>query len=369
VLKVKRLVAACFVEAAKTTLEHLGTYRLSLSQEGTAGPPDLARTYGDVRRLRDFLQRCANVGQDEIELDMADADKRLLVACCRRSVEVMDLGLSGPRPLSADVAILMRKKRQIVADWALELASHPLLELPLNQLSNGQPQASRALLVRLQQKAKAEKLEQQRALELAREEEVPQNEAMIKVDFGIEDYGTAIDEPVGPPPIDTVSARPAPAASTNLLDTSKVHDPRLRAVIATDLASYAHCVAGGDLRLAEVLLACVVESALLDHVLPRRTEFGLSGPPETWNLKQLLIRVMGERCTARDRSLVAHLFSARTLLRPAVQMVAPSSVTPESFESLREFVQRVLTTDLDYSDDCTPADASRNAPARDPSAQ
>jgi hypothetical protein len=50
-------------------------------------------------------------------------------------------------------------------------------------------------------------------------------------------------------------------------------------------------------------------------------------------------------------------------------MVAPSSVTPESFESLREFVQRVLTTDLDYSDDCTPADASRNAPARDPSAQ
>ena len=112
-----------------------------------------------------------------------------------------------------------------------------------------------------------------------------------------------------------------------------------------------------------------MESALLDHALPRRAELGLSGPPETWNLKQLLTMIMGDRCTTRDRSLIGNLFSARTLLRPAVQLVAPTSVTPEGFDSLRQFVQRAMT-DLHYSEDsCAAADPSQDAPAKDPAAQ
>jgi hypothetical protein len=181
-------------------------------------------------------------------------------------------------------------------------------------------------------------------------------------------FGMGTKDPAGPQQSDTATPAPAAAAPTRLLDSNKVHDSRLRDLINTDLASYARCVAEGDYRLAEVLLGCVMESALLDHALPRRTELGLSGPPETWNLKQLLTIVMGDRCTTRDRSLIGNLFSARTLLRPAVQLVAPTSVTPEGFESLRQFVQRAMT-DLLYTEDSAAADPSRDAPAKDPAAQ
>ena len=52
-VQVKKVVAVCFLEAVKMTLDHLGAYRLELSQQGMQGSPDLPRTYGEVRRLRD----------------------------------------------------------------------------------------------------------------------------------------------------------------------------------------------------------------------------------------------------------------------------------------------------------------------------
>ena len=372
VLKLKRFVVECFVEATKTTLEQLGTYRLSLQQEGTPGPPELTRTYGDVRRLRDYLQRCTCVRRDEIEVDMSDADQRLLVACFRRAADLIEFALCGRRTLGPDEAISLRKKLDVVAHWAFELASHPLLELPLSQLSASQPYSARALHARLQQKVKAEKQELEKASlpTMASESEEMPRLKLIRDPFRI-----AIDEPPEPPQSDAATPAPAAAASTRLLDSNRVHDLRLRDLINTDLASYARCVAAGDYRLAEVLLGCVMESALLDHALPRRSELGLSGPPETWNLKQVLTTVMGDRCSSRDRSLIGNLFSARTLLRPAVQLLAPTSVTSEGFESLREFVQRAMT-DLHYSEEspnpspqsCATADPSPDAPAKDPSA-
>jgi hypothetical protein len=362
--KVKRLVAVCFLEAIKTTLEHLGTRRLSLAQEGAAPPPDLTRTYSEVRRLRDFLLRCTSLRQEEIELDMADADQRLLVACCRRFVEAIDVGLASEESLATDEETLLRKKREVVARWALELASEPLTELPLPNLSPAQAQASRALFAQLQQKLKSER-EQAKATE---QTTAPENAQVPDANPGAEATGVAV-RPVGHPVGEVVTPPPAQDASTGLVDCNKVQDPRLRSVITQDLASFECCVATGDYRMAEVLLACLMESALLDHVLPRRTQLGLSGSPETWNLKQLLIRVMGQQCNSRDRTLVGNLFAARSLLRPAEQMVAPMPVTLDSFDSLREFVQRVMT-DLKYGEDsCATVHASRDAHAKDPAAQ
>ena len=53
VFQVKKVVAVCFHEATKMALEHMGEYRLSLSQQGVQGNPDLPRLYGEARRLRD----------------------------------------------------------------------------------------------------------------------------------------------------------------------------------------------------------------------------------------------------------------------------------------------------------------------------
>ncbi|HEX6810239.1 MAG TPA: hypothetical protein VF384_01335 [Planctomycetota bacterium] len=362
--KVKRLVVVCLLEAVKTTLEHLGTRRLSLEHEGSAVPPDLTRTYSEVRRLRDFLLRCISVREEEIELDMADADQRLLVACCRRFVEVTEVSLASLESVATDEVTLLRKKREIVAEWALELATEPLIELPLHSLSLAQTQSSRALFARLQQKVKAER-EQAKPPE---QTTAPENAQVPNANSGAEATGVAVS-PVGHQVGDVGTPPPPQNAATSLVDCNRVQDPRLRSVITQDLASYACCLETGDYRMAEVLLACLMESALLDHVLPRRTQLGLSGPPETWNLKPLLIRVMGQGYNSRDRTLVGNLFAARTLLRPAEQMVTPVPVTLDSFESLRDLVQRVMA-DLRYTEDsCATVHASRDARAKDPAAQ
>ena len=73
-VQVKKVVAVCFLEAVKMTLDHLGAHRLELSQQGVQGSPELPRTYGEVRRLRDYLQRCVSAFQELVDLDLPAPD-------------------------------------------------------------------------------------------------------------------------------------------------------------------------------------------------------------------------------------------------------------------------------------------------------
>jgi hypothetical protein len=129
-IQVKKVVAVCFLEAVKLGLDQLGAFRLELSQQGAPGSPDLPRFYGEVRRLRDYLQRSVSACQDTVALDLAAADAALLVACCRRGVEVVDLRLT-EQAIAADERQWLQRKRQVLGDWAVELAERPLIELPL----------------------------------------------------------------------------------------------------------------------------------------------------------------------------------------------------------------------------------------------
>jgi hypothetical protein len=148
--------------------------------------------------------------------------------------------------------------------------------------------------------------------------------------------------PVAQPP-KPVALPPSPLTAGGVtFDHQRLRDPRLRALVGIDLRNFERIVATGDYRLATVLLASLAEAALLDHVIPRRAEFGISGTPDTWNTQDLLMKALGERATPQDMSLAYHLFSARNLLRPAMQIVTPAIVTMSSFERMREFVQRSL---------------------------
>jgi len=109
-----------------------------------------------------------------------------------------------------------------------------------------------------------------------------------------------------------------------------------------DLRSYARAMCGQDHRIAAVLLASILEAAILDHAIPRRAELGLPGTPDGWNPLDVLSVVLGDKLQPQDRSLAYHLFAARNLLRPGLQVVTPSVVTVSSLERLREFVQRCL---------------------------
>ncbi len=354
-VQVKKVVAVCFLEAVKLAMDQLGAHRLELSQQGVKGSPDLVRIYGDVRRLRDFLQRCLGAYQEVVDLDLAPADASLLVGCCRRSVEAIELRLS-EQAILPDERQWLQKKRQVIADWAVELADKPLTELPLPKLSPVQSEASRALTTRLQNKVFGDVRERPKIV--APSSQGPSMtaglqsfaEQLVAMDPAAGDDDEAPIEPAGmarqaTPTMGSgsfVHGTPAHPSVAPLLDHQKLHDPRLRALAAVDTRAFERAVEAGDHRLATVLMASLLEAALIDFAVPRRGELGITGSPETWNLSDLLMKTLGDRAAAPDRALAFHLFASRNLLRPALQLVTPAVVTQASFERLREFSQRAL---------------------------
>ena len=137
VSQVKKVVAVCFLEAAKTVLDQMGHYRIEMTERGQDGAKDFPHLYGDVRRLRDYLQRCIGASQEDLELDLEAADLALLCACCRRTFETFDHRLEGSGlKLTEQDREWLQRKRQLLGDWAVTYAAKPLLELPLPRLGS-----------------------------------------------------------------------------------------------------------------------------------------------------------------------------------------------------------------------------------------
>jgi hypothetical protein len=333
-LQVKKVVAVCFLEAAKLSLEHLGAYRLELSQQGVDGNAELPRVYGEVRRLRDYLQRCVSAYQEQVPLDMTATDNAMLVACCRRAVEDIDARLVA-KALAPEEAQWLQRKRQVLIDWAVELAEKPLVELPLKPLCPVPSEAMRAMNTRLHQKARTGG------------KPTPKPPTGLAVGnaptglTGVMDRSllTGVDPLLSASPAAT---RASQALPPSLFDAQRLADPRLRGMAVVDLHTYERLLAVPDYRLATVLLASLLEAAVIDHALARRIELDLTGSPDSWNLQEVLGKVMGEAALAKDKAVAYLLFHARNLLRPAIQMAAPAAVTQGSFERAREFVQRAL---------------------------
>lgn len=350
VFQVKKVVAVCFLEATKLTLEHLAAHRLEHSQRMGTGTSDLTRLYGEARRLRDYLQRCVSAYQETVDLDLAAADQGLLVACCRRCVEWIDHRLKGEQLVSHDERQWLQKKLQVVSDWAVELGEKPLIELPLPRLSPVISEASRGLLSRLQHKLFGDVSQRQKirpptasqsygmALPGLTEPLPPEaSEPVEELAAGSSTFGLPSKSMMTPPAVSPTSAPPAPP---QIVSTQLIRDPRLRALVVMDLAAYDRVTDAKDYRLAIVMLASILEAVVIDHAITRRAELGLTGTPDAWNVQDLLVKVMGEAFSPKDLSLAYHLFSSRNLLRPALQIVKPVVVTRSSFEKLQDFVQR-----------------------------
>jgi hypothetical protein len=347
--QVKKAVAVSLLEAVKSALEQLGARRLALAERGAPAPPDLSRSYGDVRRMRDYLQRCAGGYGDAAELDLAASDAAVIVACCRHAVAVLDERANETTTAPMDRQTL-QKKQALLAHWAVEMAAKPLIELPLPRNSQMGSEAMRELMGRLQAKL----FERTRI-----EAPAAPTRGVIA---GVRSLGEQVQSaprpseaspPSAPPALPAVEAEPvaappappaasAPGEAEPLFDLRRIREPRLRSLAHIDMRGYARALAANDHRLATVLMASVLESTLLDHVLARRADFGLTGTPDAWNMSDVLLMALGDQAEAKDRSLAFHLFSARNLLRPAVQIVAPVVVTVASFETLREFVLRAV---------------------------
>lgn len=368
--QVKKVVVVCFLEAAKLALEQLGALRIEASERGAPAAPELTRVYADARRVRDHLQRCVSAYSDVVDLDFDDTDAAVLVACCRRYVESIDARLS-EQVVSDDDRAWLQKKLQVISHWAVELAARPLLELPGKRPQQAPGEASRLLLSRLQEKVFGPVTERAKIRppqssgasglgniatglpsfgEQVRELPVTAVDVDVDLRFGAHLVAPPVAAPDAPPAASAPFAPPAPRGPAQasadaippLFDHQQVVDPRLRALIGVDMRAYQRACAAADHRLATVMLSTILEATLVDHVLSHRADFNVVGTPDGWDVLELLMHALGDRASPKDRSLAFHLFSARNLLRPTVQFMAPMIVTSSSFEVLREFVSHAL---------------------------
>ncbi|MCA8965698.1 MAG: hypothetical protein H6838_04310 [Planctomycetes bacterium] len=343
-VQVKKVVAVLFLESAKLTLDHIAEYRLELSNSGVTGAPDLPRIYGELRRLRDYLQRCLSGHQESVALEISPPDCALLVACCRRMYEWLDQRIVSEQIMSPDEKALVQRKRQVLGDWSVELAEKPLVELPIPGIGKTQSEAVRALRTRI-----SNKLFKQRVIPGVGQQgpRGPQMSAGVSL---MGDMQVAQPDPFALPDVGMASTQARPPAqsestsfsASQLIDATKLRDPRLRSLVQVDLRSFDRAIESKDYRIATVLLGCVLESVMLDFVIQKRTELGIGGGPETWNLSELLIKAMGSAFTPHDRSSAFHLFAARNLLRPALQITTPTVVTAATLQKLQEFVHRAF---------------------------
>lgn len=77
---VNRLAAVLVLESTKIALDHLASHRMTLPQGGAEGRGDLARLYGETRRLRDYLNRCVSGAVEEVTLALSPPELALVVA-------------------------------------------------------------------------------------------------------------------------------------------------------------------------------------------------------------------------------------------------------------------------------------------------
>ena len=171
--------------------------------------------------------------------------------------------------------------------------------------------------------------------------------------------GIPLNALVGDAGIGDVASSAAPKndqPTAEMLNVRAVQDPQLRALLAVDLAALRRATEAQDNRLSLVHLSPILEGLVADYILPRRKEFGFSGTPDGWNLKEFLIKRFSDRLSAGDRGILHHVFNSHKLLRPIDQYMAPMVVTPSTVQQHMEFV-RDVAQELGYAG-ASPSDAS-----------
>lgn len=341
---VDRRAAALILESTKIALDHLAGHRLSLQESAQDPRSDLTRLYGDLRRLRDHMGRSVVSTQDRVVLDLEVTDVALLVAALRRHHQVLDHRLVGAAQLPTEERAGLHRKRQQLGDLAVALAVKPVVELPLPGLGLVGTGAVRALTNRIDAKLFEQRLVRP---------------------FG-EGTRVTTDSVGGIPELPGIRPSPAgdahDAVADGLFDPRTLRDPRLRAAAQFDLVGLERALQHDDHRVALLLLGSVLEAVVIDAVMPRRQEFGLSPSPDGWDPWAVLARLLGPDLRPTDKPTLAMLSRAHQLFRPGHQLVAPMVVAPGLVDRALEFAQRTLRQ-LGYAANMGAAISPLDAPA------
>jgi hypothetical protein len=370
---VDKATIAQLLEATKTVLDHIGRWQIDVSN-GLPMPPEksreLSQTYGSVRRIRDYLQRCVAAFPLPQEIELDEPDINLLATCAVHEVGVIESRLTG------NVSIADRRwnedKLRNLSRWAEDHATRPIERLPSPEALRNLTPFVRELVGRIRQRT------------APRKEMGPNEVGGSRIIRGYQFHPgapprTPSSVPEAASPTQRAMATPAPAPepapapaaapaapapgampigagfaslggyggpqlgpSVALLDAGRLREPRLRSIAAMELVSFDRSYVAQDHRMAVIHLVAILEIAILDYALLHRQQLGLSGSPETWRLEEVLLQIVGERINTLDRAFIQHLFSVRAALRPALQLTNPMVVTPQTVVIAMDFVRRVL---------------------------
>jgi hypothetical protein len=358
--RVSKVDAVAMLDATKLALDELGRARIAQSQGGGGTPNrQVVSCYAEVRRLRDFVQRSIAAFSEEVDLDLSERDKFVLVACFRRCAERIDVRM--PFVTDAREREWLAGKCDALLRHAMEFASYPLFELPLPRIGASPSVTMRSFQEQLTAKFHAQLLERTlEKLPAGADTGDLESWASSMSDsarasrpgqplFGQQAQGPAA-RGVGAPaafgvrvsPIAGVSGPSTDAPKSQPFDVQKVRDPRLRALLGLDVRGFERAVEAADYRIAAVHLASILECFVLDAGLPRAAELGLPAGPEEWDMPDAVLRLLGEQVKPQDRAMAQSLFAVRTLVRPSTQLAAPVAVTAQSLQQLMVFVQQVL---------------------------
>lgn len=335
---------AAMIEATQEVLNQLGEKRLE--QSGPAADRGaIASVYGVLRRVKSHLQRCFLPQAEQAQLDLDATEMPLLAACCARGAELAETRAE----TSTDQRDQewARRQRDLLADQAVMLATGPLPTLPLPGISPLGTAIIRGVRARLRQKF---------APAPAAFAAADQHAAEAKhVHYGTDNSAPAARSGLQMVAVSRGASQESPASVADsegaqdiasrpgiLTAPPRLQNPQLRAFAAMDFRALARAEAASDYRAASVHLASLLESAVIDTALARAAELHLTGRPEAWDMADVAARLIGDRCSARDRSMLSFIFEAQRLVRPAQQLEMPLVVTPGSYQSHCEFVAVVL---------------------------
>lgn len=326
---------AAMIEATNEVLGELGGRQLDANRRcvGPSHGPDVQAVYATLRRVRSNLQRKSSPKAEHVTLDLDPTEMAMLASCCARGAQILEQREG--KDMEHRDRVWSKQRRDLLVEHALGLATGPLVALPLPPVQLSGSTVLRDLRCRLHQKFS------------------------VKVD-SIEPTGPEPTHPItisapafrivsvpphrGEPDVVSAVQRgvdqfPMPKL---LMAPPNLMEPRLRSIAAMDFRALGRAEAASDFRLATVHLASLLEAATVDCALRRVDELGLQGRADTWDLTEVLTRLIGERCTVRDRATISFLFAGSSLVRPTLQLHAPLLVTPELYSANCEYVTGVF---------------------------
>ncbi|MHC4853342.1 MAG: hypothetical protein ACYTF5_15110 [Planctomycetota bacterium] len=379
--ELEKVVAAQALEAAKEVLQHLQNWAVQLEEKGERKPRELSQLYGQVRRIRDYLNRSIGAHMHPVELDLNEEDCNTLASCCVFSLQGIGMTLRFTRDLASNERAWLEEKRDNLTKLVITLATEEIKVIPAPGGPKPPVPMARLAMDQVRRKVLHGVKEEEGGTEQGKKpreqpsdggnEPEPASKPQIQTGAWTGGWSGKRHPLADSPTAESLSAggldrrkgdrRAADRHDGDLdklesgvreeederhggltLDSRLIRDPRLRTMLVLDVRALERARAAKDYRLSAVHLCSVCEAVVVDVALARRGALDLKGTPENWKLDDVIRDLLGEKFSTSDRASLYHLIACRNLIRPSIQLHNPIVVTQGTLTKMIDFVQHLL---------------------------